>query len=124
MEWSIVKISQTSGKNVPFVSIGRGQLEFNAAACELLGDNGQYKFAQFLKGKEKGTPIIAVKFLEESENDTISIKRKMQNGKIVKGMTVVNKGVITELFGKNGNNDGMVRYKVELIENNILKIVE
>ena len=124
MEWSIVKISQTSGKKVPFVSIGRGRLEFNAEACELLGDNGQYKFAQLLKGKEKGASVVAVKFLEEAENDTISIKRKVQKGKIVKGMTVVNKGVITELFGKNGNNDGMVRYKVELIDNNILKIVE
>ena len=39
-------------------------------------------------------------------------------------MTVVNKGVISALFGKNGSNDGMIRYKVERIEKNMLKILE
>ena len=124
MEWSVVRVSQTSGKNVPFVSIGRGQLDFNAAACELVGDSGQYKYAQLLKGREKGGVVVAVKFLEESEIDTIPIKRKKQNGKIIKGMTVVNKGVISDLFGKNGSNDGMIRYRVELIDSNMLKILE
>ncbi len=124
MEWKVVKISQTSGNNVPFVSIGRGQLDFNAVSCDLLGDKGQYNYAQLLTGKEKGKTIVAVKFLEEADFDTIPIKRKVQNGKTIKGMTVVNKGVISELFGKNGTNDGMVRYKVELIDNNMLKIID
>ena len=124
MEWSIVKVKQTSGKNVPFVSIGRGQLDFNAVACDLVGDHGQYKFAQLLKGKEKGATVVAVKFLTEVEPDTIPIKRKTQKGKMVKGMIVVNKGVISELFGKNGSNEGMIRYGVERIGENMLKILE
>ena len=76
MEWNVVKISETSGNNVPFVSIGRGQLDFNAVACDVVGDCGQYKYAQLLTGKEKGKTVVAVKFLEEHENDTIPIKRK------------------------------------------------
>lgn len=124
MEWNVVKISQTSGNKVPFVSIGRGQLDFNAVACDLVGDHGQYKFAQLLTAKEKGKTVVAVKFLKDVEINTIPIKRKSQNGKIIKGMTVVNKGVISDLFGKNGNNDGMVRYGVELIDNDMLKILE
>ena len=124
MEWNIVKINQTSGNTIPFVSIGRGQLDFSAVACDLVRDNGNYKYAQLLTAKEKGKTIVAVKFLEEYENDTIVIKRKVQNGKTVKGMTVVNKGVISDLFGKNGKNEGMVRYRVELIESNMLKIIE
>lgn len=124
MEWNVVKISQTSGNNVPFVSIGRGQLDFNAVACELVGDCGDYKFAQLLTGKEKGKTVVAVKFLKEAEANTIPIKRKKQNGKIIKGITVVNKGVISDLFGKNGSNEGMVRYSVELIAEDMLKIID
>ena len=52
MEWNVVKISQTSGNNVPFVSIGRGQLDFNAVACDLINDCGDYTIAH-RKGKWK-----------------------------------------------------------------------
>ena len=124
MEWNVVKISQTSGNTIPFVSIGRGQLDFNAVACDLLKDNGNYKFAQLLTAKEKGKTCVAVKFFENYESDTIIIKRKVHNGKTIKGMTIVNKGVISDLFGKNGKNDGMVRYAVELIAPNMLKIID
>ena len=124
MEWNVVKISQTSGNTVPFVSIGRGQLDFNAVACDLVNDNGNYKYAQLLTAKDKGKTVVAVKFLEKYENDTIVIKRKVQNGKTIKGMTVVNKGIISDLFGKNGKNEGMVRYSVELIAPDMLKILE
>ena len=124
MEWEIVKVKETSGKNVPFVSIGRGQLDFNAVACDLVKDDGSYKYAHLLKGKDNGKIVVAVKFLKEYEPNAISIKRKKQNGKIIKGITIVNKGVMRELFGKNGTNEGMVRYSVEQIEENILKIIE
>ena len=124
MEWNVVKISQTSGNNVPFVSIGRGQLDFNAVACDLINDCGDYRFAQLLTGKENGKTVVAVKFLKEADTNTIPIKRKTQNGKPIKGINVTNKGVISELFGKNGSNDGMVRYSVELFAENMLKILD
>lgn len=124
MEWNVVKISRTSGNTVPFVSIGRGQLDFNTVACDLVNDNGNYKYAKLLTAKDKGKTVVAVKFLENYENDTIVIKRKVQNGKTIKGMTVVNKGIISDLFGKNGKNEGMVRYSVELIAPDMLKILE
>lgn len=124
MEWTVVKISQTSGNNVPFVSIGRGQLDFNAVACDLINDDGSYKYAQLLKRQEKGKTVVAVKFLKEPEEDTIPIKRKVQNNKQIKGMTVVNKGIITDLFGKNGSNEGMVRYNVKRIDENMLMIID
>lgn len=124
MEWNVVSIDQMSGNNVPFVSIGRGGLDFNAVACDLVCDDGSYKFAQLLTGKEHGKTVVAVKFLKEFEPNTIPIKRKEQGGKIIKGMTVANKGVITELFGKNGSNEGKVRFGVELVDCNILKIID
>ena len=86
MECNVVKISQTSGNTVPFVSIGRGQLDFNAVSCDLVNDNGNYKYAQLLTAKDKGKTVVAVKFLENYENDTIVIKRKVQNGKTIKDM--------------------------------------
>ena len=124
MEWKVVKIDETSGNTSPFVSIGRGQLDFNAEACKLVSDNGQYKYAQFLKGQEKGKSVIAVKFLTEYEEDSIVIRRKIIDGKQVNGMTIRNKGTVEKLFGKDGSNKGMVRHKVELIEEDILKIID
>lgn len=124
MEWQIVKIEQTSGNAIPFVSIGRGQLDFNAEACKLVGDNGNYKYAQLLTGKEKGKTVVGVKFLTEYEEDSIVIRRKVINGKQVSGMTIRNKGSVEKLFGKDGANNGMVRHKVELVSENILKIID
>ena len=124
MECQIVEVEQTSGRRVPFVSIGRGQLDFNAVACDLIQDNGDYRYAQLLTGKENGRVVVAVKFLKEPELNTIPIKRKKQKGKTIKGMTVVNKGVVSKLFGKDGNNNGMVRYGVELIDKCTLKIID
>lgn len=125
MEWEVFKLNQTGGRTAPFVSIGRGQLDFNAAACKLVNDSGEYKYAQILKGKEGGRAVVAVKFLKEYEENSIPIKRKsQQNGKSIQGMTVRNKDAIESLFGKDGKNDGMVRHKVEPVEENILKIVD
>ncbi len=125
MEWQVVKVKNGSGKNVPFVSIGRGQLDFNAVACELIGDDGScYKYVQFLKGKEKGKPVIGVKFLTEYEENAIPVTRKVQKEKVIAGMTVRNKGLIEELFGKDGSNDGMIRHGVEVAGDCILKIVD
>lgn len=124
MQWQVVQVKSESGKNVPFVSIGRGQLDFNAVACSLVNDEGQYKYAQLLMGKENGKPVIAVKFLEEHEDNSIPITRKVQKEKVIAGMTVRNKGLIESLFGKDGANDGMVRHGVEKEADNILKIID
>ncbi len=124
MAWQVVKVGKASGKTIPFVSIGRGQITFSAVACQLINDNGQFKYAQFLKDKENGKPIIGVKFLEEYEDDSIPVKRKRANGKEIQGMTIANKGIIKELFGMDGSNDGTVRRKVELAGENILKILD
>ncbi|MCR4960568.1 MAG: hypothetical protein K6A74_03870 [Lachnospiraceae bacterium] len=124
MEWQVVKVKNGSGKNVPFVSIGRGQLDFNAVACDLVNDDGSYKYAQFLKGKEKGKTVIGVKFISEYEENAVPITRKVQKEKVIAGMTIRNKGIIEELFGKDGSNDGMVRHGVELAGDCILKILD
>ena len=75
MEWDVVAIEETSGNNVAFVSIGRGQLDFSAVACELVGDNGQYKYVKLLTAKEDGKPIVGVKFLIDPEPNTLPIKK-------------------------------------------------
>jgi len=124
MEWQVVKIEQTSGNTIPFVSIGRGQLDFSAEACKLVGDTGNYKYAQLLTGRENGKTVVAVKFLEEYAENSIIIRRKNIDGKKIAGMTIRNKGSIEKLFGKDGSNKGMVRYKVEQVSENILKIID
>lgn len=124
MEWEVFKLRETGGRTTPFVSIGRGTLDFSQAACELINDNGTYKYAQILTGKEKGKAVVAVKFVTEYADNCIPIKRKTVEGKTISGMTVRNKDAIERLFGKDGSNKGMVRHKVEPIGDNILKIID
>lgn len=124
MEWQVVKIKQADGRSSAFVSIGRGQLDFNAEACKLVEDTGNFKFAQILTAKENGEVVFAVKFLEEYDENCITIKRKSIDGKVIQGMTIRNKGTIEKLFGTNGVKEGMTRYPVTLIEKNILKIMK
>ena len=124
MEWTVFKLKESGGKTAPFVSIGRGTLDFSQAACALINDNGQYKYAQILTGKEDGKTVVAVRFLEEYVTDSIPIKRKRTKGRPVAGTTVRNKDAIERLFGKDGANEGMVRHKVEPIGEDMLKIVD
>ena len=125
MEWQIVTIKQADGRSSAFVSIGRGQLDFSAEACKLVNDTGNYKFAQLLKASEKEKEVVAVKFLEEYDENCIAIRRKTTtDGKVIPGMTVRNKGTIEKVFGKNGVREGMTRYPVVLVDNNILKIMD
>jgi hypothetical protein len=62
-------------------------------------------------------------FLENHEANTIRVTRKYHHGKPIKGLTVVNKGIVSTLFGKDGSQDGSTRFKVEKIDNNMLKII-
>ena len=124
MEWQVVKIKQADGRSSAFVSIGRGQLDFNAEACKLVEDTGNFKFAQLLTAQQNGKVIIAVKFLEEYDENCITIRRKSVDGKVIQGMTVRNKGTIEKIFGKNGVKQGMTRYPVASVEKNILKIID
>jgi len=39
-------------------------------------------------------------------------------------MTIANKGIIKDLFGKDGINNGTLRCKVELVDSNMLKIID
>ncbi len=124
MEWEVFALNQAGGRTAPFVSIGRGTLDFSQAACDLINDTGEYKYAQILTSRENGKPVVGVKFLLEYEDNSLPIKRKMINGKRVSGMTVRNKGAIEKLFGKDGANKGMVRHQVALVGDNILKIID
>ena len=50
-----VKIENgNKSRTSPYASVGFGRVSLSAAACELLGDYSQYKYAEFLKARENG----------------------------------------------------------------------
>ena len=125
MDWEVFQLKGTDGRSAPFVSIGRGAIDFSQSACKLINDNGDYKFAQILIKREGMKTLIAVKFLKEYEDNCIQITRKKdKNGKQIAGMTVRNKDAIERLFGKDSSNNGVVRHKVEPIDKNTLRILD
>jgi hypothetical protein len=68
--------------------------------------------ALFKPGKKKGFHTVA---------DGIYIA---MGDIFIKRITIRNKAILKELFGKDGISDGLKRYKVELAGDNILKIID
>jgi len=125
MSWELFTVDKKGGKSTPFVSIGRGNLNFSALACELVEDRGQYKYAQIYTQNEKGKRVAAVKFLEDYQENSIRIKRKSdKDGRTIPGMTITHKGAVKDLFGKDGSNDGTIRKNVEKVAPDMLKIID
>ena len=115
-------MTKKKSRNYPYASVGRGRLEINAVACDLLGDIGQYRFAKFLATTENNRPIVIVEFLEEFEVGAIPVKHKQQKGKPIKGMVIAHKDLMTELFGFKGCFDGTERLDVDIVGGNRLII--
>ena len=125
MEWTTVKISTANkGRNTPFASIGFGRISLNAAACELIEDYEKYNYAELLKARDN-FDCIGVRFLKESQPDTIKISRKVLNGKTISGVSIENKKTIEDLFGMNGIAKKVTRFNVQKDNdsNNILIIM-
>ena len=125
MFWETVKIENVNkGRTMPYASVGFGRISLSAAACELLGDYNQYKYAEFLKARENGKLCIGIKFLKEATPNSILIKRrKMSDGKLVAGMDISNKRVIEDLFGITGTASIATRFDVKKYEDNILGVL-
>ena len=114
MEWSVVKITpDKKGRNTPFASIGFGKISLSAAACELIDNYEKYTYVQLLRGKRNNKLCIGVRFLQNSTQDSIAVKRKVVDGKTIAGLTIENKGIIEELFGITGTAKKATRYNVE-----------
>ena len=116
MEWELVKIENNKkGRGTPYASVGFGRLSLSAAACELLDNFDKYSFVELLKGKKNNKMCIGVRFLKESERtqDSLPIKRKNVDGKVVKGADIANKKIMEDLFGINGSANKSTRFAVE-----------
>lgn len=111
IEWKEVELKPRTSRNAPFISIGRGGIDVNAVACDLVGDTGQYTHAKLLKAGE----MIGIQFLTKEDVNAIMIRRKSKtkNGKQIKGITFRNKEAILRVFGSVGIKDSTSRFAVK-----------
>lgn len=124
MNWETVKIENKNCRSIPYATVGFGRVALNVAACELLGDYGQYNFVEFLKARDNGKTCIGIKFLKEHTPNSIAIgRRRMKDGKLIGGMDISNKGVVESLFGVLATANKSTRYEVKKYEENILGIL-
>ena len=70
------------------------------AACQLLDDYEQYKYAELLIDSE--TSDVGIRFLTEWTPACVAVKRKVTDGKPVAGMTIASKEHMAKLFGETG----------------------
>ena len=102
-------------------SIGNQRISFNVAACNLLDNYEQYEHAELLSDKTR-IDIVGVRFLTQSTEKSIVIKRKHQKGKIVGGMDISSKYYAEKLFGMIGTQKKTTNYAVTKESENILVI--
>lgn len=125
MKWETVKIKNDQrGRTMPYASVGFGRLSLSTAACELIDNFESFSWVELLKATVNVQTLVGVKFLKEEERteDSLPIKRRMVNGKIVGGIDIMNKGTMQDLFGEVGVQNKATRMcvKKDPDENNIL----
>lgn len=116
MKWETVKIESVSkGRNLAYASVGFGRIGLSVAACELLGNYQKYCKVQLLEGQLNNKKCIGIKFLknDEAEENTLPIKRKTSNGKVVGGLDIACKGVLEKLFGPAASASKITRYNIK-----------
>lgn len=121
MEWNIVDIKLNGGEH-PTVTVGEGKFDFNGAACDLINDNGGYRFAQLLTMVEGADTSVAVRFLNEPADGAVPIRRKGQDGGEIKGITVDDNGIVSDALIAASHCEAPARYNVELLDDNTLVI--
>jgi len=122
MAWEIVDVDrEKSIRSRPVASVGYQRLSLNVSACNLLGDYEKYKYVELLRDPTRAN-IIGVRFLIDSTEKSIVIKRKTSGGKIVGGIDISSKHHIEKLFGNVGIQRKTTNYSVTKESENILVV--
>jgi len=122
LNWEVVEANNGANtKSKPGASVGYNKIGLNVAACKLLGDYEQYKHVELLIAPDKPS-VVGVRFLVESTEKSISIKRKVIDGKIVGGVEISAKYYVEKLFGIIGTQKKTTNYPVTKDADNILVI--
>lgn len=123
MAWSVVKVDRgRKNRSAPSASVGYGRIGLNVAACNLIEDFEKYSFVELLKDPEKPS-LYGVRFLESATEESVSIKRKIADGKIVGGIEISSKGHIEQIFGILGTQKKTTVYPVTKDENDNILII-
>ena len=130
MKWEVVKVSNTERprgrQSAPYASVGFSRISLNTAACALIDNHFQYKYAELLKGRQKNKLCIGVRFLREEEKtpNAIPFKMRLRNGAPSGGYSINGKKIAEELFGPAASASKVIKYSVakDEEESNILII--
>lgn len=116
MNWETVKIKNDKrGRNTAFASIGFGAIVFNAAACDLVENFNEFKYAKILRARKNGKLCVGVKLLKDYEEDSIKINKRKFKGEVVeKSLSINNKLLMEDIFGIQGTQNKVTRYSVLL----------
>ena len=118
MAWNVVTIENSANcRSKPYASVGFSRISLNVAACSLLDDPDQYKYAEFLTDQERKS-VVGIRFLKDATGGSIVLKRKNINGKVVGGIDISSKAHVEKLFGVKGTQKQVTRYDVIQDENN------
>ena len=118
MKWEVVKIQanekSASRRSEAYASIGFGRISINTSACSLIGDYDEYKYAEFLRGRQNNKLCIGVRFLREDERTPFAmpLRRRLRNGIPTGGVDIHGKKVLEDLFGPVASASKTTRFSV------------
>ena len=106
----------------PFASIGLGRITLNSEACKLLKNIYDYEYVEVKSGKEGGRlSKIGLKFISEKTLNCLRVSERKYKGKIIGGLNINSKALVSEFFGKTKDNN-TTRYAVEKVDEDMLAI--
>lgn len=122
MAWNIVEPEKGKrNRTHPSAGVGFGRISLSVSACNLLENYEQYKYVELLTDPEKPS-VVGIRFLEESTEKSIPIKRRISNNKVIGGMDIAGKYYMEKLFGMVGIQNKTTKYSVTKDSENILII--
>lgn len=115
MQWQIIKIGNTKGKDDVYASIGFGRITISSAACKLIDNLNEYKYVILMKAVDNKKLKVGVKLIKQKEDNAIKIGKRKSKGEIVENSMIIdNKVAIKEIFGIQGTQNKATNYPVEL----------
>ncbi len=126
MKWTEIERKGCSRqRGEAFISVGRNKLTVSAGAAALIPDSFEYQYATISEAFEGNNRYIGIRLLKERSKNSLTIRRRKSNEKVIQGMEISDRELLSRAFGSAiAQRDGTTRFEVtrDLTASNILMV--
>ncbi len=115
LKWNIVEKKEKAPRRMhsAFASVGRNSLTLSAGAAMMISGHKDYSYAELLTADDGRNRYIGIRLTKSQTENSLPIKRRVSRGKEVNGITISNRQMLAEAFGRNiSEKNGVTRFDV------------